>query len=740
MLGVVLGAALAAVSPIALADDAPGQGPDAAQGPSGADPGDVQNGNGTEDSDPPDRVARLSLTQGSVSLQPAGSEEWAGADVNRPLTTGDRLWTDQDSRAELDIGSAAIRLGSTTGFSFLNLDDHTTQMQLTAGTAIVRVRSLGQGEDFEVDTPNLAVSLLEPGQYRVEVNEAGDTTIVEVAEGDAQAAGESQGYPIHAQQKAVFTGTEQLSSVISTLGAPDELDRWSLARDREQQSARSQQYVSEETTGYADLDRNGTWEDTPDYGYVWTPTTVVAGWTPYRFGHWIWITPWGWTWVDDAPWGFAPFHYGRWVNRRNAWCWVPGPRRIRPVYAPALVAWVGNPGVGVSVSIGAGVGWFPLGPRDVYVPSYRVSSVYVQRVNLANSRRLDSTYIVNTYRNRNTQITYMNRNVRGAVTAVPRSVFTSAQPVWRNRMNVPEAQLQRLGARATVPSIIPVRQSLVGASARVNVRQPPARFMDRRVVVRTAPPRGPVPFERQSEAIRANGGRPLDRTELDRLQPRTPAATVHVLTPGRVRPGGVGPGAGAGPGALRPGVRPSERNAPNDSAAAMAERERALRESRQNGSARGERPPVAPPQGTTPVRPPERGTFTPSEVAPRPNRAPVREYRTQPGQDFDPGDRGSSEPNQRRFDRPPPAQIRPVQPEQPPAVAPAPRIERAPPQMRQAPAREPPSAPAPREPRAAPQIRQPPPAAPRAQPRAPAERPSRPERTERAPPAAVKPQ
>src|SRR5579864_1838572 len=97
-----------------------------------------------DQTDPPGRVARLSYANGSVSMQPAGVEDWTDATVNRPLTTGDKLWTDQNSRAELDIGSAAIRLGSTTGFSFLNLDDHTAQMNITAGTAIVHVRDLNE--------------------------------------------------------------------------------------------------------------------------------------------------------------------------------------------------------------------------------------------------------------------------------------------------------------------------------------------------------------------------------------------------------------------------------------------------------------------------------------------------------------------------------------------------------------------------------------------------------------------
>src|SRR6185437_9973211 len=144
-----------------------------------------------EDSDqgsnPPGRVAQLSAAEGSVSLEPAGTDSWTSAALNRPLTLGDKLWTDENSRAELDIGDAVVRLGSATGFSFLNLDDQTAQMQVSAGTVIVHVRELSNGEQDEIDTPNLALTLQQPGTYRIEVSDSGDTTIVKVESGEALA-------------------------------------------------------------------------------------------------------------------------------------------------------------------------------------------------------------------------------------------------------------------------------------------------------------------------------------------------------------------------------------------------------------------------------------------------------------------------------------------------------------------------------------------------------------------------
>jgi FecR protein len=494
-----------------------------------------------DESDPPGRVARLSYVNGSVSLQPAGVEDWADATVNRPLTTGDKLWTDRDSRAELDIGSAAIRLGSMTGFSFLNLDDQTAQMNITAGTAIVHLRDLGEDQSFEIDTPNVAVALQSPGDYRVQVNEAGDTTVVKVSTGDAQVSAAGQSVPLHTQQAYTFTGTNQVSADATSVGAPDALDSWSLERDHrsEQAQAQTSEYVSPDVAGADDLVDYGTWESTPEYGPVWTPTVVAAGWSPYQFGRWVWVAPWGWTWVDDAPWGFAPFHYGRWAYRGTRWCWVPGPRHVRPVYAPALVAWVGSPDGHVSISVrgGAGVGWFPLGPREVYVPGYRVSHNYVRNVNITNTTFVNTTYITNVYENRVNNITYVNRNRPGAVVAVSQDVFTSSRRVYGNTMHIPEHELTRFNAHGAGPAIAPVRESVLGRRPDMNVRRPPAALLNRPIVARTAPPPAPVPFERQQEAIRANGGRPLARSQITQLQPA--AATnprVRVVGPGPTRP------------------------------------------------------------------------------------------------------------------------------------------------------------------------------------------------------------
>ena len=479
-----------------------------------------------DDADPPNRLARLSYLEGAASFQPAGLPDWVPAERNRPLTSGDRLWTDQESIAELDLGDAVLRLGGMTGFAFLALDDRFAQIQLSTGLLIVRVWDTSAGQSYEIDTPNLALSLQQPGLYRIEVDEPGNTTLVKVSEGEALALGSGESIPIPAQQLMVFAGSTTLSYSAASLGPPDDLDTWSAARDRQQEESPSRQYVADDVPGSDELDDNGRWQSTPDYGYVWTPAVVVAGWVPYRFGHWVWVAPWGWTWIDDASWGYATFHYGRWVFLNGAWCWVPGPRPLKPVYAPALVGWAHGPGFATPGGPAANIGWFPLAPHEVYAPAYPVSESYVRRVNLANTTVADSGAILDIYHNRVPGIRYRN-GTAGAITQVPQSVFLSAQRVAAHTVPVTASTLAGMTAEATAPAIPPVRQSVLGAARRS--APPPPALANRTVVARAVPPRAPAAFDAQLAAIQKNAGRPLARGQLARLPPGTPTAPVHVL-------------------------------------------------------------------------------------------------------------------------------------------------------------------------------------------------------------------
>jgi len=490
VLGLVIGVFALTMHVPATAQDVPA--PPEAQQPDDSQQAPAQ--------DPPSRVARLNYSSGSVSFQPGGEGDWVAAVQNRPLTTGDNLWADKDSRAELHIGSTAMRMDSETSLTFLDLDDHNSQLRLSLGTLLVRVRHLDDGDLFEVDTPNLAFTIQSPGEYRIDVNADGNQTMTTVWHGRAEATGGGYSYTVVAGQQAVFDGTDDLDHQIRQLPRSDDFDAWAFDRDASEDRADSSNYISAEMTGYEDLDANGRWRYVPDYGPVWTPVSVAPGWAPYRFGHWVWIAPWGWTWVEDEPWGFAPFHYGRWAFVESSWCWVPGPVYVRPVYAPALVAFVGGGGFHLSIGVGEGVGWFPLGPREVYIPPYRVSRVYVNNVNITNTR-VNVTQVTNVYNNysvnRMTNITYVNQRVNNGVTVVSHDTFVNARPVDRNLARVDARQLTEAPVNHGSP-VTPVRTSVIGAGAPARFR-PPAAIENRRVVATRNPSPPRTSFEQQHQ-------------------------------------------------------------------------------------------------------------------------------------------------------------------------------------------------------------------------------------------------
>jgi hypothetical protein len=424
--------------------------------------------------DPPGRVARLSLMDGEVSLAPAGTEEWADGVLNRPITSGDRLVVGADGRAELQVGTASVHLDRSTAFEFIELDDDVMQMSLTEGVATVRVRTLGDRENIQVETPNATVHFRHPGDYTVQVDPATDRTIVRTRNGEAEVTGADKSFRVRADEEGVFTGLDGLTANIGSLPPRTAFESWANDRDRRGDTSESARYVSREVVGYEDLDEEGDWIDEPEYGHVWRPRYVVHDWAPYRYGRWGWVAPWGWTWIDDARWGFAPFHYGRWAFVRHRWCWVPGPRHIRPYYAPALVGWVGGPSVNVSLSFGSGVGWYPLAPREVYRPWYRHTPRYVRHVNVSNTIIVNNINVTNVYgrRGERPRHTYANDNRANSVTTVGRDVFVRGGRVGSQRLHVSDRDLRQWRDDVRPSSIAPERQSILAGQPR---REAPPR-------------------------------------------------------------------------------------------------------------------------------------------------------------------------------------------------------------------------------------------------------------------------
>jgi hypothetical protein len=388
--------------------------------------------------DPPGRVGQLDYTEGTVTFSPAGDNEWIEAQPNRPLTRGDRFWTDKGSRAEIQVGSSAVRMSGQTQLEVLALNDQSTQLSVTQGTLYVRVRSLPEGENFEIDTPNLAYRAAYPGDYRVDVDATGGTTRVTIHSGTGAVYGEAgQALPLGGGQQITFRG-RSLAQVNKQESPPlDNFDRWALERNRRDDQSVAARYVPRETVGYQQLDAHGQWAQDPTYGAVWFPQGTPANWAPYRDGHWEWIAPWGWTWIDDAPWGFAPSHYGRWAMIHSRWGWVPGRLGLRPIYAPALVAFIGGGSSSAwSIPIAAGrpgVAWFPLAPGEAWQPGFKASPLYVSNVNRNMSPPASTSYL---YQSRPDSLTaisaedfHRGRPVRGSWLRVAANTLTQAQIV-----------------------------------------------------------------------------------------------------------------------------------------------------------------------------------------------------------------------------------------------------------------------------------------------------------------------
>jgi hypothetical protein len=417
--------------------------------------------------DPPGRVGRLNYAAGAVSFASAEAPgDWMQAVANHPLTSGDRLWVERDARAEFHVGSIAVRLAGHTAADVLDLDDDRLRLRLAEGTLNIRVRELDRDDVVEIATAAGAVQLREPGSYRLSVDSRQDVARITVHFGRAEVITPGRSFDVPSSQVAVIAAGSLPSFEVAAHAAPDEFDRWSAERDRREDRTVSTKYVSREMTGYEDLDDHGSWRTVPEYGHVWVPSRVPEGWAPYRHGHWKWISPWGWTWIDDAPWGFAPSHYGRWVWLDRHWAWAPGPIVRRPVYAPALVAFVGGSGWSFSASRGPAVGWFPLGWREPFIPWYRASSRHVHNVNVTHV-----THVT-------TNVTYVNRSRPEAVTVVPQQAFVSSRPAWRERHRVGREDLARAQVIRDRP---PAERASLGSQRRG--QRPPAELYGRDAVV-----------------------------------------------------------------------------------------------------------------------------------------------------------------------------------------------------------------------------------------------------------------
>ena len=306
----------------------------------------------------PALAGRLSAVAGDVRWFDRDSNAWVQSSEaqplrNWPLAPGDRLRTGAGGRAELRIGSTTVRLGADAELWLPRLDEQAVLMQLQAGSLALRLAEIDRDSFGPVEVLTREGRWLPqgPGHYRLDRER--DATQASAWRGELRFEGRDSALSIGAGRRADLWQDAGGTTRYAWAGIErDGFADW-VARDERQDDAPiSARYVPPGMTGWQDLDRHGDWLEDAQQGMVWQPRVVAPGWTPFHDGRWAYVPPWGWTWIDAAPWGFAPFHYGVWLTVGGRWSWSPGPRHHAPRYAPALSGWFSGPHLGVNINIG----------------------------------------------------------------------------------------------------------------------------------------------------------------------------------------------------------------------------------------------------------------------------------------------------------------------------------------------------------------------------------------------------
>ena len=436
--------------------------------------------NAQNQADPPARVGRVAFAEGTVSFHDSQEANWSAASINDALTTGDSLWTEPNARSEVSVAGTRVRLDQSTQLDMLRIDDSATRLQLDQGRLDIKTFTMDTSQPYEIVTPRGTVKLEAQGDYYIESGSTEDPTRLGVRSGAAQITGlNGQVLAVRAGEVGEVTGDAATPQLHTIQTAPPPVPAYWAQRDQQINYA-APQYLSADVVGYEDMQAYGGWSNDPQYGEVWSPNTVPDGWQPYNTGSWAYSQPYGWTWVDAQPWGFAPYHYGRWANHNNRWFWVPPERQGHATYAPALVAFIG--GAELSLALGANsqpVGWFPLGPREAYVPPYSNDRNYYNRLNTG--ARVDRAVMDDRWnraeRHEAIQANQPNEQManRRFTTVVPASAFVGSQQVHRVALKVPADKLASAPVSAVSAPPAPTEGNAAKANTRFNGVQELAR-------------------------------------------------------------------------------------------------------------------------------------------------------------------------------------------------------------------------------------------------------------------------
>ncbi len=466
---------------------------------------------------------RLSQMQGDIQVQSKGSTEWFPAAINLPVQAGDRLWSPKDAWVQVETrDGSVVRLDGDSSLEILAVEKDSLQMYLSQGQAYLHFKK-GMDSMFQLDTPNSSLRIYDSSTLNVALVDNGNTDI-SVFRGAAYA--ENRNGEVRVGAGKMLSVNDDVPS-LTALGPPSDWEKWN--RDWDESLADnegSKQYLPQELSGYGrDLNKNGRWIETNEYGNVWIPTThVSADWAPYHEGRWVWIGD-DYVWIASEPWGWAPYHYGRWAHiSSHGWCWVPPPRN-EVYWGPGYVSWV---------STDSDVAWVPLAPAEIYYGHgyYGPHSVNIVNINI-------NTVVVP---GRN----YRNAHVHNGVTVVNRDTFLTGRhhdvghrenPFLRERINLgrPRIEPSRITKMPIIKEIPKV--NLPPANLRslpvrtVDGVRPMVRERDRSIFTPTAKPK-PL-----SPTIRMNPDLTTKQTE-GRTAPgpdERKQMLEHSIVPGQVQ-------------------------------------------------------------------------------------------------------------------------------------------------------------------------------------------------------------
>jgi hypothetical protein len=516
-------------------------------------------------------AARLGYVSGDVSIQPSGVNDWGQAYPNLPLGPGDRIFTYDNGRVEIQVGQSFVRVGPNTDITFVSDSPQAIVFGMAQGSAHIHEFGLWPDQSLQINSPSGNASVTVTGEFRVDVMPAEGVTVF-TAYGNGEwvnwldAAGPISRW-VENGQALELVGTNPAASYWLQANPWDDLDNWSRSRDAVYMNPVSFRYVSPYIPGAVELDATGDWQPGTPYGAVWFPRGVPYGWAPYHYGHWVNHAPWGWMWVEDESWGYAPFHYGRWVSVGGRWGWIPGPPAARPIFAPALVAFAGGVqfgGVGVSV-------WFPLGPGEPYRPWYPCPDRYIDAVNISNITATNVVHVQTTYVNivkvtNVTNITYVNRTI--GVTAMNQNDFASGRSAAQASVKINPQQLEHVNV-VVQPAVRPAptavinrpparpvpvkaeRPALINAQGQLAVARPGARPVP--PPVKPIPAARPLPGRRVvAEPASASSKTPPKGVAAPRAEVRPPSAAPAP------KPVAAPPAKAANPPVARPAAAPAK--------------------------------------------------------------------------------------------------------------------------------------------------------------------------------------